>query len=42
LGLAVEEIVHGQRKAAIAALEADPGDRLAMALTALGRAMGAI
>ena len=33
---------QGQRKAAVAALEADPRDRLAMALAALGRAMGAI
>jgi hypothetical protein len=39
---AVAEITHGQRKAAMAALEADPGDGLAMALAALGRAMGAI
>jgi hypothetical protein len=39
---AVAEITHGQRKAAVAALEADPGDRLAMALAALGRAIGAI
>jgi hypothetical protein len=28
--------------ATLAALEADPNDRLAMALAALGRAMGAI
>jgi hypothetical protein len=34
--------MQGQRKAAVAALEADPRDRLAMVLAALGRAMGAI
>jgi hypothetical protein len=39
---AVAEITSGQRKAALAVLEADPGHRLAMALAALGRAMGAI
>jgi len=39
---AVAELTSGQRKAAVAALEADPRDRLAMALAALGRAMGAI
>ena len=39
---AVAEITQGQRMAAVAALETDPGDRLAMALAALGRAMGAI
>jgi hypothetical protein len=39
---AVAEITSGQHKAAVAALEADPGDRLAIALAALGRAMGAI
>src|SRR3954464_12941108 len=39
---AVAEITNGQRMAAVAALEADPRDRLAMALAALGRAMGAI
>jgi hypothetical protein len=39
---AVAEIMQGQRKAAVAALEANPGDRLAIALAALGRAMGAI
>jgi hypothetical protein len=38
---AVAEITGGQRKAAIAALEADPGERLAMALAALGRALEA-
>jgi hypothetical protein len=39
---AVAEIMQGQHRAALAALEADPGDRLARALAALGRAMGAI
>jgi hypothetical protein len=39
---AAAEIMQGQRKAAVAALEADPGDRLAIALAGLGRAMGAI
>jgi hypothetical protein len=39
---AVAEITGGQRKAAMAALEADPGDRLAVALAKLGRAVGAI
>jgi hypothetical protein len=39
---AVAEIMHGQHTAALAALEADPRDRLATALAALGRAMGAI
>src|SRR3954447_9641342 len=39
---AVAELTQGQRMAAVAALEADPRDRLAMALAALGRAMGAI
>jgi hypothetical protein len=39
---AVAEITSGQRKAAVAALEADPRDRLALALAALGRALGAI
>src|SRR3954467_10045180 len=39
---AVAELINGQRKAALAALEADPDDKLAMALAALGRAMGAI
>ncbi len=39
---AVVELTQGQRKAALAALEADPGDRLGIALAALGRAMGAI
>src|SRR4051812_4677012 len=38
---AVAEITSGQRKAAVAALEADPRDRLAIALAAWGRAMGA-
>jgi hypothetical protein len=39
---AVAELTTGQRKAALATLEADPDDKLAMALAALGRAMGAI
>jgi hypothetical protein len=39
---AVAEITHGQHKAAVAALEANPNDRLAMALAALGRAMGGL
>jgi len=39
---AVAEITNGQHKAAVAALEADPRDRLAMALAGLARAMGAI
>jgi hypothetical protein len=39
---AIAELISGQRKAAVAALEADPKDRLAIALAALGRAMGAI
>jgi hypothetical protein len=39
---AVAEIMQGQRKAALAVLEADSSDRLAIALAALGRAMGAI
>jgi hypothetical protein len=39
---AVAELIQGQRKAAVAALEADPNDRLAMALAALGRVMDAI
>jgi hypothetical protein len=39
---AVSELTHGQRKVAVAAVETDPGDPLAMALAALGRAMGAI
>jgi hypothetical protein len=39
---AVTEIMQGQHRAALATLEADPRDRLAMALAALGRAMGAI
>ena len=34
---AVAEIMQGQHKAAVAALEADLGDRLAMALAALSR-----
>jgi hypothetical protein len=34
---AVAEITSGQRSASLAALEADPGDRLAMALAAFGR-----
>jgi hypothetical protein len=41
IAAAVAEITSGQRRAAVAALEADPGDKLAMALAALGRAMGA-
>jgi hypothetical protein len=36
---AVAEIVHGQNKASIATLEADPRDALAMALAGLGRAI---
>jgi hypothetical protein len=39
---AVMELTSGHRMAAVAALEAHPGDRLAIALAALGRAMGAI
>ncbi len=39
---AVAELTQGARMAALATLEADPGDRLAIALAALGRAMGAI
>src|SRR4051794_27259414 len=39
---AVAEITSGHRMVAVAALEADPRDRLALALAALGRAMGAI
>jgi hypothetical protein len=39
---AVVEITRGHRMVAVTALEADPRDRLAMALAALGRAMGAI
>jgi hypothetical protein len=39
---AIAELTCGQRKAALATLEAYPNDRLAMALAALGRAMGAI
>jgi hypothetical protein len=39
---AVAELTSGQRMVAVAALEADPRDRLAMALAAMGRAMGAI
>lgn len=39
---AVAELTHGQHKAAVVVLEADPNDGLAMALAALGRAMGAI
>ena len=37
--VAIAELTHGQRVATLAALEADPGDRLAMALAALGRVM---
>src|SRR4051812_14819022 len=36
---AVAEITHGQRKASLVALEADPRDALAMALAGLGRAI---
>src|SRR3954452_15433220 len=36
---AVAEITQGQRKASLAALEADPRNALAMALAGLGRAM---
>jgi hypothetical protein len=36
---AVAELTWGQRKAAMAALEADPSDKLAVALAAFGRAM---
>jgi hypothetical protein len=36
---ALAEIMQDQRKAAV---EADPGDRLAMALAAPGRGVGAI
>ena len=36
---AVAELAHGQRKAALAILETDPGDLLALALAALGRAI---
>jgi hypothetical protein len=39
--MAVAEITHGQRKAAVAALEADPRDELAMALAELGRLIDA-
>ena len=39
---AVVELISGARMAAVAALEADPRDRLAIALAGLGRAMGAI
>ena len=39
---AVAALTGGEQRAALAALEADPKDRLAMALAALGRAMGAI
>ena len=39
---AVAELTSGDRRASLAALEADPHDRLAMALAALGRTMGAI
>jgi hypothetical protein len=42
LEAAVVELTQGQRKAAMAALEADPSDRLAIALAGLGWAMGAI
>ena len=36
---AITELQHGQRAAALAALEADPRDALAVALAGLGRAM---
>src|SRR4051812_28853673 len=39
---AVAELTQGQRRATLAALEADPRDRLALALAGLGRAMGAV
>ena len=39
---AVAELANGQRMASLTALEADPGDQLALALAGLGRAMGAI
>jgi hypothetical protein len=39
---AVAEIMQGQHRAALAALEADPRDGLARALAGLGRAMGAV
>jgi hypothetical protein len=39
---AIVELTSGQRKAAVAALESDTRDRLAMSLAALGRAMGAV
>ena len=39
---AVAELTQGARMAAVAALEADPKDRLAVALAGLGRALGAI
>ncbi len=39
---AVAEITGGHRCAAMAMLEADPNDKLAIALAGLGRAMGAI
>ena len=42
LEAAVAELTNGQRMAALATLEADPGDKLASALAALGRAMGAV
>jgi hypothetical protein len=41
IDMAVAEITHGQRKAAVAALEADPRDELAMALAELGRLIDA-
>jgi hypothetical protein len=36
---AVSELIHGQRKASLAALEADPGDALALALAGFSRAV---
>ena len=39
---AVAELTQGARMTTLAALEADPRDRLAIALAGLGRVMGAI
>jgi hypothetical protein len=36
---AVDELRHGQRRAALAMLDSDPGNALALALAGLGRAM---
>jgi hypothetical protein len=38
---AVAELTHGQRKASLTVLEADPGNTLALALASLGRAIDA-